>query len=74
MDDAAEYESEPQQPHWWCDVAAEGCLRPEQPTHAGQYDPFDRCWAHPDGQYMVCEACYAAGEAEHMDVLRLLEP
>ena len=62
-----------QQPHWWCDVAAEGCLRPEQPTHADQYDPRDRCWAHPDGQYMVCESCYASGEAELMDALRLLD-
>lgn len=66
-------EDEPgQQPHWWCDVAAEGCLRPEQPTHACQYDPEDRCWVHPDGTYMACEACYAAGNAEHADVLRLV--
>lgn len=63
-----------EQPHWWCDVADEGCLRPEQPTRAGQYDPRDRCWAHPDGQYMVCESCYEVNEAvEHRDVLRLLE-
>ena len=60
-------------PVWWCDVAADGCLRPEQPTHEDQYDANDRCWAHPNGTYMVCEACHAAGCAEHMDVLRLLE-
>ena len=83
-DDIAEYEiaeeceaeegaEQQPQPHWWCDVAGDGCVRPEQPTHNGQYDPHDRCWAHPDGHYIACDVCYASGEAEHMGVLRLLE-
>lgn len=81
-DDSAEEDNEDlsadndvgqQQPHWWCDVAAEGCVRPEQPTHEAQYDAHDRCWAHPNGVYVVCQACYASGQAEHMDVLSLVD-
>jgi hypothetical protein len=73
-EEAEESDQEPQ-PHWWCDVGGAGCVRPEQPTHKGQYSPRDRCWAHPNGEYMVCEACYRSGDVlvEHMNVLRLLE-
>lgn len=46
---------EPQPTHeWWCDVAADGCLRPVE----GCY-PAQRYWCC--GQdYTVCEACFEA--------------
>ena len=59
-------------PQWWCDVAAEGCLRPTQPTHEGEYSDADACYVHPNGYYMVCTACYRTGRA--LDQELLLEP
>jgi len=53
---------------WWCDVAAEGCLRPTEPTRSDHYSADHRCW-HLNHTYMVCEVCYRAGRAEHSDEL-----
>ena len=40
---------------WWCDIAAEGCERPQE----GSYAPA-RHW-RGDATFFVCEACYMAG-------------
>ena len=53
---------------WWCDVGAEGCLRPTEPTRIDDYSADHRCW-HLNHTYMVCEVCYRAGRAEHSDEL-----
>ena len=55
-------------PSWWCDVAGKGCLRPTE----GRYPAEHKCWAY-NGEYTVCEVCYASGKALHMDELRLVD-
>ena len=57
-------------PQWWCDVGSRHCLRPTQPTHEGQYPDSDVCFAHPNGGYVVCEACYRTGRARNAELLR----
>ena len=57
---------------WYCDVASEGCLRPVPPSARRPYDPAHRCWQYRES-YMVCEACYHSGQAEHCEELLLLE-
>ena len=57
---------------WWCDAAGDGCLRPSQPTHEGQYDAGHRCWANNElasASYMLCEVCYNSGRAQTSDAL-----
>ena len=57
-------------PQWWCDVGTRHCLRPSQPTYEGQYDEDDVCYAHPNGQYICCGACYRTGRAMNTELLR----
>ena len=65
-------EEEPRVIGWWCDVAAQGCLRPTASTSEKPYDPTHRCWQF-NGVYMVCEYCHASGQAEHHDQLKLVD-
>ena len=52
---------------WWCDRAADGCLRPvERPDY-----PTDHaCWAH--NGYTVCRSCYESGQVEHHAELQMV--